>query len=124
MLNAKEYIEKGGNSCPFCGSTAIDGNGVEIEKGKAFQPCSCNRCGKEWTDIYILVGFSHPNQKDGYDEVLEDPKDRISSLEERVRLLREALGFYANAAHWQEGAEISHDGGDVAREALDATKDP
>lgn len=99
MLNAKEYIEKGAGSCPSCGSTSIDGDGVEVEGARAFQSCACHECEKEWTDIYSLVGFSHGD--DG-EEVIEDPKSRISSLEERVHILREAAKDVIDAWHGRD----------------------
>lgn len=66
-LTDKEYVEKGGNHCPHCGSTDITGSGVEIASGTAMQGVSCNECDAEWVDQYKLVGY----------ETIEEPGGRI-----------------------------------------------
>lgn len=38
--------------CPFCESTNIEADSVDIEGGEAFQDRSCVDCEGEWRDIY------------------------------------------------------------------------
>jgi len=52
------YVVAGGCKCPQCGSTNIDGEGVEIGEGTATQECGCNNCAAEWYDRYALTGYS------------------------------------------------------------------
>lgn len=56
-VSSEEYVKEGGNKCPFCGATDINGHAVEIDAGIAYQPVDCSECGKEWTDQYSLVGY-------------------------------------------------------------------
>ncbi len=55
----EQYIKNGGNCCPRCRSDNIEGKGVEIEKGKAYQPCFCHDCEHEWSDNYTLTSVTH-----------------------------------------------------------------
>lgn len=52
-----KYVRMGGTQCPFCSSTEITGNEVNIDAGTASQEISCSVCDKEWVDLYDLVGF-------------------------------------------------------------------
>lgn len=56
-LTEEEYVAKAGNECPFCGSGEIEGQSVEVDAGSASQKVGCNSCGREWLDVYTLVGF-------------------------------------------------------------------
>ena len=51
----KAYIEGGGVSCPFCGSSDIEGQFVEVDAGRATQPMGCLKCDHQWTDQYVLA---------------------------------------------------------------------
>jgi len=51
----KEYIRKGGVTCPYCGSYDLQGGFVEIDQGTAKQPMTCLACSKSWHDYYELV---------------------------------------------------------------------
>lgn len=51
----KEYIDKMGCHCPYCDSSDIIGEGVEIEANEAYQQMFCNVCDRGWTDEYKLV---------------------------------------------------------------------
>lgn len=59
MLTEKqqsEYIENGGNACPFCGEGNFDCGSIDIEAGFAFQNLRCSNCNRSWHDIYTLTG--------------------------------------------------------------------
>ena len=43
-----------GSLCPACGCDMIEGDGINIDCNRAIQEVSCNECGVEWVDIYIL----------------------------------------------------------------------
>jgi hypothetical protein len=53
----KNYLENGGNKCPYCGSENISGGHFETDSNEAWQPVSCDDCGREWSDLYRLVGI-------------------------------------------------------------------
>ncbi len=55
MLDKKTHIKGKGLSCPFCGSSSIQGGFIEIEAGKAFQRMGCTECEAEWQDVYELI---------------------------------------------------------------------
>lgn len=56
-MSQKKYVEQDGIHCPFCDSTNLCGDSVEIDGGGATQPVSCNDCGKRWIDCYELTGY-------------------------------------------------------------------
>jgi transposase-like protein len=55
--SAKTYIVNGGIRCPFCNSGTISGEGFYTDNGNAWQKVECQDCGKEWKDLYTLVGI-------------------------------------------------------------------
>ena len=55
--SSEEYVKEGGNKCPFCDSTDIQGHEVTIDCGKAWQPVDCNECDGQWTDCYELKEY-------------------------------------------------------------------
>jgi len=52
----KSYVKAGGVKCPYCNSEQIVCRSVDIDAGDAYQDISCLDCGKEWIDVYNLVG--------------------------------------------------------------------
>ena len=50
----RRYLEESGVNCPFCGSSQIEGQAVEIDAGQALQPMACLECDRGWTDVYTL----------------------------------------------------------------------
>lgn len=81
---ASEIIENP-LACPFC-----DADSVHVDVGGSGD-CFCCKCQRSWALERRLVGYSFTDEEGDYHEVTEEPGDRISSLEERVRILREAL---------------------------------
>jgi len=53
----KRYVRFKGTRCPFCDSTDIVGQSVNIDGGGASQEVGCSACDREWIDLYQLVGF-------------------------------------------------------------------
>lgn len=51
----KNYINGGNCSCPFCGSSDIEGGHIEVDCNEAYQPIYCSSCEKAWNDIYRLT---------------------------------------------------------------------
>lgn len=41
-----------GPNCPFCGSSDITGGQFDCDDHGAWQPVSCDACGKRWQDVY------------------------------------------------------------------------
>lgn len=66
-LSEKEYLKKGGNLCPFCGSDEITGGPVEIDGACALQEVSCLFCGAVWWDSFLLAGYRISRGPVGYD---------------------------------------------------------
>jgi len=60
----QEYIRSGGVRCPYCGSSHIDTDRLEMVE-MVYQECRC-RCGKSWSDIYTLTGIEEDE-----DEIVE-----------------------------------------------------
>lgn len=58
MLDKQTYIKRKGLSCPFCGSSSIQGDFIEVEEGKAFQRMGCTECEKQWQDVYELIDIN------------------------------------------------------------------
>jgi transposase-like protein len=52
-----QHVKDHGAHCPFCSSDEIEGDGVEIDGGDAYQDVTCNDCGAEWSDRYQLASF-------------------------------------------------------------------
>ncbi len=50
-----EYLKADGTRCPFCLESDLDGEGVEIEGGFAFQRIHCGGCNGSWEDKYRLI---------------------------------------------------------------------
>ena len=58
MLDKKAHIKGKGLSCPFCGSSSIQGGFTEIEEGKAFQQMGCTACEAHCQDVYKLIDIN------------------------------------------------------------------
>ena len=43
------------NECPYCGSTDLEGDSFDSDDNTVSQEITCNRCYKDWTDVYHLV---------------------------------------------------------------------
>lgn len=57
MLAQEEYVNGGGNQCPVCKSTNIEGHRIQIDSCGAWQDIRCNKCNAIWTDIYKLDSY-------------------------------------------------------------------
>lgn len=51
----QKYLEHHGVLCPFCESSDIVGDSVDIDEGGVTQYVTCSACGKGWTDVYKLT---------------------------------------------------------------------
>ncbi|MEK6832779.1 MAG: hypothetical protein AABY32_01915 [Nanoarchaeota archaeon] len=54
----KEYLESGGNICPFCNSEDITAGPVEFNSIQGFRDCECKTCKEAWQEHYSLSGIS------------------------------------------------------------------
>ncbi len=50
----KNYLENA-NGCPFCLSSDIDAELVDVDAGSCSQKVWCLKCDRAWYDIYKLV---------------------------------------------------------------------
>jgi hypothetical protein len=55
----EEYVNHGGNECPKCKSTTIDGGDFDLETFN--RDCECYDCGHTWSEIYKLSGYESNN---------------------------------------------------------------
>jgi transposase-like protein len=60
-LTDAAYVKKGGSCCPWCRSTNISGEGVDVHEGGATQECTCEDCNASWYDHYTLQGYQTIN---------------------------------------------------------------
>ena len=65
-----QYIEDGGEYCPYCQSLNILGGAQEITRGDVYHSIVCGDCKKEWTDIYELA-YAEPFGEDEETEKTE-----------------------------------------------------
>lgn len=49
-----EYVESGGDHCPYCESGSIQGESLEVSGGQVTQKVWCCDCEAEWQDSYLL----------------------------------------------------------------------
>ena len=52
-----KYVDHGGTSCPYCGSDQVSSEQVDADGGSGTADVRCAVCGKEWKDIWSLVGI-------------------------------------------------------------------
>jgi transcription elongation factor Elf1 len=50
----KKYL-KADQHCPYCNNEDIEGGPIDIDYKTAWQKITCNKCSREWYDIYKLV---------------------------------------------------------------------
>ena len=58
MKTGKEYIESGGNLCPYCESENITGGHGEFDYDIAWRNVSCRDCGESWTEEFTMTGVT------------------------------------------------------------------
>lgn len=56
MITEQEYIENGGNNCPYCNSDDIESQTPELENGFVFVEVCCNSCEKYWIEEFTMTG--------------------------------------------------------------------
>lgn len=83
-MTAKEAMESP-DTCPFCEADAMDVDVDNDDEGY------CYKCNRSWKIERRFVGYSYTDEEGEYHEVTEEPGDRIATLEEQVKLLRESL---------------------------------
>ncbi len=82
---AKQYIKNGGDRCPHCGSTSIEGGHFEVNHAGAWQEIGCNECDREWMDIYTLTSVSlddeDEDEADTQVEAAPSPQDHVREID-------------------------------------------
>lgn len=112
-MTAKEAMESP-DTCPFCEADAMD---VDVNNDDEGYCCKCNR---SWKIERRFVGYSYTDEEGEYHEVTEEPGDRIATLEEQVKLLREAAAKVLDDNCGDPWGLL--DEGDQPRGGLDALK--
>jgi DNA-directed RNA polymerase subunit RPC12/RpoP len=54
-VRKKQYMDNGGNICPYCGSNDLDCSRFHSDNACAWQNITCSDCKKEWRDVYTLT---------------------------------------------------------------------
>ncbi|MEX3983754.1 formate dehydrogenase accessory protein FdhE [Paraburkholderia sp. EG287A] len=78
-MTDEQYVTRGGNCCPSCGSHDISGGSITVDGRSAYQGVTCADCDAEWNDTYTLTGYDDLEggiDKDNVDAVVADVKDR------------------------------------------------
>lgn len=57
FITDREYISRGGSVCPFCESENISSGKVDFNYINAYRGVKCNKCGKEWEEVFEMVGI-------------------------------------------------------------------
>ena len=52
----ENYIDDSGVYCLHCGSDDLNAHNYEGDCGIITQYIECGNCGKDWTDVYRLIG--------------------------------------------------------------------
>ena len=55
QLNIRMKYMTATDTCPYCGSTNLEGGGHEPEGSGLFHPITCTDCDKDWEDSYVLT---------------------------------------------------------------------
>ena len=60
ILTYEEYVERG--VCPFCGygriaHASLQADNFQVEKDGLYELMLCRKCGEEWWDRYVLIGY-------------------------------------------------------------------
>lgn len=59
-LSSVEYVQHGGRKCPVCNSDDITTTSdIEVDGPHAWQAVACNHCNSEWTDTFVLSGYTN-----------------------------------------------------------------
>jgi transposase-like protein len=56
-MTPAQYAAAGGNCCPYCRSTQVEGGSIDVDGPRASQRVWCLDCDEEWTDTYVLTGY-------------------------------------------------------------------
>lgn len=51
------YVSSGYSTCPYCKSTSIGGDSIEVDGNTASQEVSCGNCDRNWADVYTLTAI-------------------------------------------------------------------
>lgn len=56
----RTYLKSGGHRCPFpdCGSNDLVAGETDTQDDFIFRNVTCQGCGREWTDEYLLSGVT------------------------------------------------------------------
>jgi hypothetical protein len=58
LLPTAEYLARGGQVCPRCGSEQIEGGGgMEVDGTTVVNHMGCLECDFTWRDVYSLQGY-------------------------------------------------------------------
>jgi hypothetical protein len=56
-MSDAQYLACGGNRCPFCGSTDLDVDKIDMDGPHGSEKTTCEDCTATWTSAYQLTGY-------------------------------------------------------------------
>ena len=61
----QDYIDNGGNLCPYCGSSHITGNEIDFPSdGVISQLIMCGSCQRTWSEYYTLTSIGIEDEEE------------------------------------------------------------
>ena len=63
VKSQEQYIQDRGINCPFCNSTEILSEALQVSGITAWADVTCHACKKTWTDLFTLTGFNSFNKE-------------------------------------------------------------
>ena len=80
-MTNRQYLDLGGDSCPFCRSKDMDVLQLEADGNIAWQPVACKGCGETWTDEYRLIGYDRAPAETRHVNIETINNDMLHALE-------------------------------------------
>lgn len=78
-----EHTADDGRTCPYCKSENTDTGSDETQPGQIVEGgCTCNDCGRTWSNLYNIAGW----YDDGDDETLHEDLEQHDKAERANRL--------------------------------------
>jgi transcription elongation factor Elf1 len=67
----RAYVDADGGRCLFCGSAEIEAGPVEADADSAHGLVSCETCGGQWRDVFVLAAVDQVDDGGRYVDTVE-----------------------------------------------------
>jgi hypothetical protein len=61
-MTQAQFVNFGGNKCPYCGSTELTASGLEADGDQVWDETECDSCGASWTTTYGVNGYTRATE--------------------------------------------------------------